>query len=518
MNMKRIFNYIFLTAIALIVASCGADFEELSQNPNAPASVPPSLILRGVLSDLNEEPWSLEHRQNQYWCCNYNYYGTNEYWTNASYRYTTLKNVIKMEEEAAKSGQTVNPYTALGKFFRAIFFYRMTMQVGDIPLDEALKGLDNTTPVYNTQKEVFQQILTWLDESNTELKTLIAANDISLAGDIYYGNNLTKWRKAVNSFNLRVLVALSNQENDTDLNIKSKFNAILSDPTNFPVFTSNSDNMNYVYNGAQQIYPTNPGNRGFDKGRYNMAEAYVKGLTDRNDPRVFVTCNPALGLLADGVDPETFAAYVGAPSGESLDDMTFKAGNGDYSFANQKRYYTSLAGNEPGVQMAYWEVCFNIAEGINRGWSAAGNAGTYYTNGIQASMSFYGISDGTVISITEPNNDTEVGTFTANVTTYLAQPSVAYAGNNATGLAQILNQKYLAFFQNSGQEAYYNYRRTGVPAFHAGPGTGNSNVIPRRWLYPRNESLFNLDNLTSAIQRQFGTSTDDVDDELWLND
>ncbi|MCZ8215393.1 MAG: SusD/RagB family nutrient-binding outer membrane lipoprotein, partial [Cyclobacteriaceae bacterium] len=155
------------------------------------------------------------------------------------------------------------------------------------------------------------------------------------------------------------------------------------------------------------------------------------------------------------------------------------------------------------------------AEAINRGW-VTGNAGTYYENGIKASMSFYGITEGAVISITEQDNDLEVGTYTASVNNYLAQTSVTYAGNNVTGLNQILMQKYLAFFQNSGQEAYFNYRRTGVPAFHAGPGTGNSGIIPKRWLYPVSESTNNEANYKQALQQQFG-GVDDVDNELWIN-
>ena len=37
---------------------------------------------------------------------------------------------------------------------------------------------------------------------------------------------------------------------------------------------------------------------------------------------------------------------------------------------------------------------------------------------------------------------------------------VKCAGNTAAGLTQILTQKYVAFFQNSGLEAFYNQRRT----------------------------------------------------------
>ncbi len=110
-----------------------------------------------------------------------------------------------------------------------------------------------------------------------------------------------------------------------------------------------------------------------------------------------------------------------------------------------------------------------------------------------------------------------MATTTVSVTNYLAQTSVAYAGNNGTGLNQILTQKYLAFFQNSGFEAFYNYRRTGIPAFHAGPGTGNTGVIPKRWLYPSDESFYNEANLKAALTRQFTTGVDDVNNDLWIN-
>ena len=510
-------KYFIITLFMLFLVTACQDFGELEQNQNRPNTAPPSLVLNGVLNDLTERPWSLEHRQNQYWCCNYNYYGTNEYWASASLSYMTLKNILKMEEEAKRSGAAdVNPYSSIGKFLKAYFYVRMSQRVGDIPLSEALQGLGNEAPVYDTQKEVYQQVLTWLEEANTELGQLIAANNLTLAGDFYFNNDLTKWRKAVNTFTLRVLISLSKKEGDTELNIKNRFKQVLDNPTQYPVMTSLEDNMQYVFNSSVNLYPTNPGNRGFDKGRYNMAQTYVKGLTDLQDPRVFVTCNPAEAKIEDGIAPDDFAAYVGAPSGEALDDMTVKAGNGEYSFANQKRYYSTFAGPEPGVQLGYAELCFNIAEGINRGW-ATGSADTYYKNGIIASMKFYGIEDGSVIQITEPDNDAVIGTVTTSVTNYLNQPAVTYAGNNATGLAQILTQKYLAFFQMSGHEAYFNYRRTGIPAFHSGPGTGNGGNIPKRWLYPVSETVNNSENYSSALQRQFGAAGDDLDNELWIN-
>ncbi len=514
----KIFTYTFLTvAFAIAVSGC-QDFDAIEQNPNVATSVPASLVLTSIQNGILEEPWSLEHRYNQYWACNYYYYGNNEYsWTNAELKYGVLRDVVKMEEEALKAGAAeVNPYSALGKFFRARLFVWMTLQVGDLPMTEALAGLKNIAPTYDSQKSIYIQVLKWLDDANSDLAALETAGNTTLAGDIYYGNDLNKWRRAINAYALRVLVSLSKKESDADLNIKARFAAIVSNPTKYPLMQSNDDNLQIEYNGSTSLYPTNPGSKGFDKGRYNMAQTYVQALTTLRDPRVFVTTNPAKAKLTAGVAYNDFAAYVGASSGESQDDMTFKAGNGQYSFANQQRYYGSFAGPEPALLLGYAEQCFNIAEGIHRGW-ASGNPETFYVNGIKASMAFYGIEEGSTITVTD-QDENALGNVTVSLATYLAQPSVKYAGVTSTGLTQILTQKYIAFFQNSGLEAFYNQRRTGVPTFLTGPGTGyggSTPRIPKRWLYPSAEKTTNATNLSAALQSQFG-GTDTKDGDLWI--
>jgi hypothetical protein len=510
------YNIITILIAAVLVFSC-KDFDELEQNQNRPTTAPASLVLNQVLNDLFERPWSLEHRQNQFSCCNYNYYGTNEYWASATLNFMTLKNVIKMEEEALRSGAAdVNPYSALGKFLRAYFYVRMSQRVGDLPLSEALQGLENPAPTYNTQKEVYVQVLNWLDEANADLAQLISTNDITLGGDFYFDNDLAKWQKTVNTFKLRVLISLSKKDGDADLNVKGRFKEVIDNPAQFPVMTSILDNMEYVFNGTSNLYTTNPGNRGFDKGRYNMAGTLLGLMTSLKDPRTYVVANPAKKKIADGMDPKDFNAYIGAPSGESLDDMTFKAGNGEYSYANQKRYYTTFTGPEATIQIGFPELCFTVAEGINRGW-VTGDAADYYEKGITASMRLFGIEDGTTLEITEPDADQVLATVTVSVTDYIDQPAVVYAGNNAAGLEQIIKQKYLAFFQHSGQEAYFNYRRTGFPIFDVGPGTGNGGNIPVRWLYPVSEVTNNTANYKAALTRQFGSEVDDLDNELWIN-
>ncbi|MBN1927781.1 MAG: hypothetical protein JW798_18255, partial [Prolixibacteraceae bacterium] len=60
-------------------------------------------------------------------------------WNRGGYNeYGQLRNVQKMMDEATRIGTP--SYVALGKFFRAYYFYTLTLRFGDIPYSEALKG------------------------------------------------------------------------------------------------------------------------------------------------------------------------------------------------------------------------------------------------------------------------------------------------------------------------------------------------------------------------------------------
>jgi len=173
------------------------------------------------------------------------------------------------------------------------------------------------------------------------------------------------------------------------------------------------------------------------------------------------------------------------------------------------------------VLVGYKEMLFNIAEGITRGW-AGGNAETYYKTGITESFKFYGL-DVTQTNFTAyflpsgANSLTKIASypFTFSWANYYAQPGVELSSTPATAINQIVLQKYIAMFENSGYEAYYNWRRTGVPAFEGGTGVGNNGVIPIRWTYPTSEQTQNTANWNAALQNQ-GFSGDDVNQKIWL--
>jgi hypothetical protein len=390
-------------------------------------------------------------------------------------------------------------------------------------MSDALKGLDNQTPKYDSQKDIFRQSLQLLEDANTQLAGLINSSNTSLLGDFYYQERITnpktaldalkQWQKVVNTFKLRVLIQLSKKEADADLNIKQKFAEVVNNPTKYPIMSDLTDNLEYVYNSAYNKYPNNKENFGFDALRLCVAATWLNTLSGLNDLRAMKVADPARGL---GYPDTDFRSFVGASNGEDVSTMGGKVVAGLYSPIGRKRYYDGLTGENTFI-IGYPEMCLNIAEAINRGW-VTGNADDWYQKGIKAMFSFYGIVDGNnTVSFLRTTAPGDYINYTVNFSynTYFNQLAVKYAGNNATGLNQILTQKYLSMARNSGFEAYYQWRRTGVPAFLTGPGIGNSGVIPLRWQYPSSELSTNRTNYQAAVQSQY-SGNDNINAKMWV--
>src|SRR5215467_3331368 len=102
--MKKYINIVFALAV-ISLTSCKKNFDDLYQNPNKPVTVPPSLLLNGILNDMYEPPFSQYERWSQFYLSNYEYYDNNRYdFGPGDDFYSTLKNTVKMEEEATATG------------------------------------------------------------------------------------------------------------------------------------------------------------------------------------------------------------------------------------------------------------------------------------------------------------------------------------------------------------------------------------------------------------------------------
>nr|WP_121270894.1 SusD/RagB family nutrient-binding outer membrane lipoprotein [Pedobacter schmidteae] len=480
MNIKK---FAGLLSFILLFTAC-KKFDYYLSNPNQPTNATPALLLTGICNTVfNINPissaYAVRHltyyeRPNE--SINYN-------WNRAGFgNFGMLRQVKKMEE----LGQGNASYQGLGKFFRAVLYAQLTETFGDIPYGEAMmidQGKDK--PKYDNQEDVYVGILQDLEQAN-DLLQVGAGDAVKIDGDIIYRGNIGQWKQLVNAFRLRVLIHLSKREGNSKIKIKEQFNAILSNPSKYPLMSGIADNGQIVYNNSDvsNYYPTS--------GSLSVAtlvsleQSFVDLLKVRKDPRLFSFAEPVAGQVA-GI----FESYNGVDAGLSPADQQSTASK---SSLIARRYVDLKAPvNEPMILLGYAEQEFLIAEGIVRGWSS-GNAETYYNNGIMASLAFYKIT----------------GT---KATDYLNGALVKY--DAAKGLEMILLQKYLSFFMNSGWEPFYEQRRTGIPVFRVGPGTLNGGKVPKRWLYPLAEFQYNKENVEAAVARQYpeGDNTNAI---MWL--
>ena len=472
---------IFFAVVTLLSTSC-KKYEDFQVNPNQPSTATPALLLTNIcISVFDYDPTGPAFASRQLTYYERGNSDVDYSWTSWDYgNYDILRQVTKMDELASEqSGQ--DNYHGLAKFFRAVLFNQLTDRFGDIPYSNALGALDgNTEPAYDTQEQVYAGILNELEEANS----LLSDANGAISGDIIYSGSATQWKKLVNAFRLRLLMHLSKKEGSSSINIKEQFQQIISSPSTYPLMESAADNGQIVFNSTStsNYYPT-CGSLSVGTA-VSIEQGMADILKDRSDPRLFSFADPISGMAAN-----VFNNYAGVNAGLTVADQ--QTTSADASRINRRYPDINNPVNEPLILVGYPEQEFLIAEAITRGW-ISGSAEEYYNNGITASFAFY--------DITVPAG-------------YLDQANVKL---NGTGdLEKIITEKYIALFMQSGWEAFYEQRRTGIPHFNTGPGTYNNGKVPKRWLYPQSEYDYNKANVDAAVQSQYG-GDDDTNGEMWL--
>jgi hypothetical protein len=480
--MKSI-KYIFL--LIIVLAGACADFEDLQLDPNRATQTHPGLLLTNIEAttfNYIDIGAALATRQLAYTdgASSQQYYD----WQRSGFgRYNSLRQVIKMDAEAARLN--LDNYRALALFFKSFQIIELSKVFGDVPYSDALQAEGGTfNPEYDTQEQIYLQVLADLDEANELLKS---TNGL-ITGDIIYNGDITKWKKLVNSFTLRILLSMSRKGGAIGTQVINQFNTIVNDPTTYPIFESNADNASLRFqNLVNNRYPFFDSNS--LKTAYYMEASFVELLRDYNDPRLFAFADITPEAAENSLPLTDFDAYGGIDGSAPLADNTNMVVSGVVSKVNP-RYYNNPV-NEPSNLLSYAEVQFTLAEAAARGWITS-DAKVHYENGVRASFSFFN---------------------TTGADAYLTESEVAF--NTTTAIRQIVTQKYINFFMNGGWEAFYNHLRTGFPAFSVnGGGVLNNQQVPKRWMYPQDELLYNQANVEAAIQRQF--TTDNINGEMWL--
>jgi len=450
----------------------------------------------------------VQHTQKDAWFSGHNDYdwGGDQSWT--AY-YDQLRNNDLVYQRAVTLNMEFQQGVAL--VMKSILFGLITDLWGDAPYTNALKGetggLDNIAPKYDSQDVIYAGILTDLDKASTLLsKPKASYSSIVESADVYYAGDPTKWQRLANSLKLRYLMRISTKQPDV---AKSGIEKIVANPAQYPIIDDASFDatMAFVGNNSGDAWPSNSvfDISGSNYRRIKMCSTLLKAMQPTNDPRLAVWAKKVeIPLKVDATLPagtdkivsgvrylspdkvgntpiDTDPNYVGIPPSISQlpSAYNFNPTPGQTSVNPHVSYLNEIYTQAKGTLLksrlvSAAEVNFILAEAAQKGW-AAGDAKTRYENAIKASLTAWGLS--------------------SSYATFITQKGVAYDGT----LNQIISQKWIASW-TSATEAWFDYRRTGLPALQAGP-VAKRKVLPVRFYYMRDELNLNKTNSGAALDK-----------------
>lgn len=530
----------FIIILALVftaIISC-KDLTDLNIDPNGirPDVADLNLLLPTVITGVGQTVVSLgfgdiagvmQHTQKDGWSGGHNSYD----WSNAGQSWSGFYGILRNAEEFYKKAVDGNYefHQGVGLILKAYTFGLMTDLWGDAPYTDALKaelGSDYFKPKFDAQQNIYHGILADLETANTLLsKSSSEYTNIKPVQDILFKGNVAKWRKFANSLALRYYMRLSVKEPDY---AEEGIRRITSDSEKYPLITALTDDANVKYTGAasNDSWPTNTVFDVSPSGSYmriKMCSTLVEKLQSLNDPRLGVWANKieipfvlvsgtnidrvANGkreisqdvadayLTTYGIPIDFDQEYIGMPpgfvGGQAFNMKPDKA-QGTYNpHASQLNdVYKAASGDLLQMRLiSAAEVNFILAEAAYRGWTG-GSAENYYAQGIQQSFNAWGIGS----------------SFSGYV-----------GGVPYSGLESIITQKWIASW-SAAAEAWFDWRRTGLPELHAGQ-VAKRPALPLRFYYNLNDEIEkNRENAEAAIAKLESTGfigDDQTNNSAW---
>lgn len=539
--MNQIKSKLTIVVLGLLVLVSCHGLEDLNENPNQIGSdnVDPNLLVPTIINGVGKSVVGIgfgdlagvmQHTQKDGWSSGHNAYD----WSNDSHSWNSYYSLLTNDKTLIEKAETddLDFHRGVGLIMKSYIYGLITDLWGDAPYTNALRGAEGPEffdATFDGQKTIYDGIQVDLATANTLLsqgqETYFSINSTQ---DILYGGDVAKWRKFANSLSLRYYMRLSAKDPGlAEQGIKQ----ILSNPSQYPLILDAVDdaNMAYVGNTSSDSWPTNTKFDADPQGSYfriKLAATLVDAMQMLDDPRLGVWANKIdQPLVLDGSDffnentgerhvsqatvdayentvgfPVNYdKEYVGLPTA-----MTFGAAYNLSENVNQgtlnlhasqlNDIYKEASGDLLQARLiSAAEVNFIIAEAASKGW-ASGSAEQYYYEGIKQSLNAWGVGD--------------------SYSDYISGPA-AYGGYE-----DIITQKWIASW-SSAAEAWFDYRRTGLPNLQAGAASKRA-ALPLRFYYHINE-IDNNENSDEAINKLEPTQFkgDDVSNnsawsKMWL--
>lgn len=281
----KFFKYItFLMAGVLFLASCETSLEEINQDPTRLSEVAMPLMLPEILGQaaynqgnntarvagiITQQLLGVDAQQLQYNDYVLGEDAMNNYWRTGLYA-GSLKSCQVLIDKAGVEGATF--YSGVAKIIMANEYGIATSMFGDIPFSEALQGVDNLKPAYDTQEQVYAGVLAMLDAGIADLSSASGY----VGGDLIFGGDAAAWIATANAFKARYSIQLSKRDNKAAENALAALSLAFSDAAGQPIFafeTSQTANWTLAKFGNDR-----PGTLGID-------DRFVDAMTAKADPR-----------------------------------------------------------------------------------------------------------------------------------------------------------------------------------------------------------------------------------------
>ncbi|MEM6841351.1 MAG: SusD/RagB family nutrient-binding outer membrane lipoprotein [Bacteroidota bacterium] len=507
--MNKLFIFLALPVLLLLVSACDEGFDELNTNEVDPVEVDPVFQLNEAIINMSF-PGSLlvydmgivqqiiTPNSGVLTGANFNQdnrNSTEDMWIN--YYRGVIRNTRDIISRTQDNPDRSN-LLQMTRILQAHAFMLVTDAYGDIPYFEGGRGFTDqiTFPVYDAQEVVYQDILQELSQASGALS---ASGNIETA-DVLYGGDIDLWQKYANSLLLRAGMRLSKVDPGTAEQIAQQ-------AFQGGVITTNAENAfirhdaNFVNGPGRTLNATEANN-------YYLAGPFVEYLQDTDDPRleaiavtyVGAASGPDQVLGADGNGVFDADIHIGMPMGNN-DETARQAAEAAgltsfYEFAQADRERVAKQ-TSPMYLVTAAQTQLLLAEAASRGW-ISGSAEEFYQAGIRAhmeKMAFY---------------DERSAIPEDQIAGYLANNPLT----DAIALEQINTQYWVASFFN-GPEAFANFRRSGFPDLDPNPFPGQdltSEEFIRRFTYPSDEIIVNPENVNAAISRM---GPDILDTRVW---
>ena len=486
---------IFLVTILLNLTSCTRNFEEINTPPNSSVTIDAEFLFTSaqvgiIRSECSEYSNNMFGSWIQHWgggplFSPSRYIPEQIAWIWDSYydrlkNFGLIRNDILAGLENDPKGRTK---LAIAKIMEIYAWQNLTDMYGPVPYSESTLPLDELIrqPKFDSQESIYQSLITDLDRAIAQLND---GDESYGAADLFYDGDVTMWEKFGNSLKLRLGMRMKYVDNTL---ARSTVESALSSP----LISSNDENADLpTYN--EEAVSRHPTLRQSEQGSpdyFYLAEKLVDVLLAKNDPRM-----PFIGDYTKTSVEEGNPEYKGIKVAET-DDYYSSVIRDHFSQISSKTYFNQDM-EIPLHAFSYAEVCFFKAEAALEGWGSMSDADAeqWYQEGIKAAMAM------------EPYNIAEEEIPVDYIT---AEFSLAGLSKEEK-LEKIMTQKWIMLFVRN-IEAWAEWRRTGYPTLV--PGPSGEGAIPRRLIYPVQESVLNSDNYNSAVSTL--TNGDAYQSKVW---